>query len=295
MKIAAIFGPTASGKTGVAIELAELLRERGEDPVAVSCDAMQVYRGMEAISAAPAPAEQERLEHRLVGIAAPGEEFSAGRYAELAHREIDALLAEARRPILVGGTGLYLQAALTDLDLKPPVPEEIRAEVERDLEARGPQRLHEELPEDERERVHPNDRKRIARLHELRRAGLEPHAGAEGMWEAEMRRPAAIFGLELPRDVLVERIRLRAVRMAEAGAVEEARALLAVPLSRTAASIKGLEELAAGDTGALEAAHARYARRQATWMRKIGGLTPIQRDGRGDRELAAEIRDRLLG
>ena len=123
MRVLALFGPTAVGKTGVAIELAKLLRERGEDPVAISCDAIQVYRGLEVLSGAATAAERVRLEHRLIGIARIDEEFSAGRFAKLAHAEIDALLGEGRRPIVVGGTGLYMRAALSDLDLRPPVPE----------------------------------------------------------------------------------------------------------------------------------------------------------------------------
>src|SRR5262245_32607521 len=98
MRVLALFGPTAVGKTGVAMAVAERLRARGEDPVAVNCDSIQVYRGLEVLSGAATPAERERLEHRLVGLVPPGEEFSAGRYAEAAHSEIDSLLAEGRRP-----------------------------------------------------------------------------------------------------------------------------------------------------------------------------------------------------
>jgi len=88
VELVAICGPTAVGKTSVAIALAETLRERGEDPVAVSCDAIQLYRGLELISGAPTAAQRAALEHRLVGIAEPSEEFSAGRFAELAEAEI---------------------------------------------------------------------------------------------------------------------------------------------------------------------------------------------------------------
>jgi tRNA dimethylallyltransferase len=147
----------------VAIAVAERLRGRGEDPVAVSCDALQVYRGLETLTAAPSAAERRRLEHRLVGVADPAEEFSAGRFAELARAEIDALLGEGRRPIVVGGTGLYLRAALSNLELRPPVPPEIRAQVEREIAERGSEALHAELPAELREDTHPNDRKRIAR------------------------------------------------------------------------------------------------------------------------------------
>ena len=118
----AIFGPTGVGKTAVAIALAEVLRERREDPVAVSADALQVYAGLEALTGAATAAEQERLEHRLIGFVPPSEAFNVGRYMRLAHAEIDRLLAGGRRPLVVGGTGLYLRAALADLSLEKAPP-----------------------------------------------------------------------------------------------------------------------------------------------------------------------------
>ena len=105
-----------------------------------SCDAIQVYRGLETLSGAATPAERDRLEHRLVGFVDPAGEFSAGQFAALAHEEIDQLLAEGRRPIAVGGTGLYLRAALADLDLRPPVPPEIRSESSASSPSVGPRR-----------------------------------------------------------------------------------------------------------------------------------------------------------
>jgi tRNA dimethylallyltransferase len=182
LRILALFGPTAVGKTGVAIAVAERLRERGEDPVAVNCDSIQVYKGLEVLSAAADAEQQAQLEHRLLSFVDPSEEFSAGRYAELAHAEIDSLLAEGRRPIVVGGTGLYLRAALADLDLRPPVPQEIREEVERELDERGPQALHADLEADLAAGVDPNDRKRIARFTELTRAGIEPARSSGWSW-----------------------------------------------------------------------------------------------------------------
>src|SRR5438093_7316354 len=163
MRVLALFGPTAAGKTGVAIATAERLRGRGEDPVAVSCDALQVYRGLEVLTGAATAEESRRLEHRLQGLADVREEFSAGRFAELAHAEIDSLLAEGRRPIVVGGTGLYLRATLAVLELRPPVPAGLRAEVEREIADRGPEALHPELNADTASTVHPRDRKRVAR------------------------------------------------------------------------------------------------------------------------------------
>ena len=118
--VIALFGPTGVGKTAVAIALAQRLRERGEDPVAVSADALQVYAGLEVLTGAADARARSALEHRLLSFLPVDSSFSAGQYAELAHAEIDGLLAEGRRPIVVGGTGLYLRAALTELSLRPP-------------------------------------------------------------------------------------------------------------------------------------------------------------------------------
>src|ERR1700723_2829708 len=126
MQIIALFGPTGVGKTAVAVALADLLRAQGEDPVAVSADALQVYQGLETLTGVASAAEQAQLEHRLVSFLPVDATFSVGQYAQLAHAQIDDLLAAGRRPIVVGGTGLYLRAALTELNLRPPPPEGLR-------------------------------------------------------------------------------------------------------------------------------------------------------------------------
>lgn len=126
MDVVAIFGPTGVGKTAVALELAKRLHARGEDPVAVSCDALQVYEGLPTLTGTATVEEQQTLEHRLVGFVPVTEPFSVGDYMPLAHAEIDRALAAGRRPIVVGGTGLYLRAALAELSLVqvPPGTEE---------------------------------------------------------------------------------------------------------------------------------------------------------------------------
>jgi tRNA dimethylallyltransferase len=121
-EIIALFGPTGVGKTAIAVALAQLLRDRGEAPVAVSADALQVYAGLETLTGVASQAERAALDHRLLSFLPLDATFSVGEYAKLAHAEIDGLLADGRTPIVVGGTGLYLRAALADLDL-PPVAE----------------------------------------------------------------------------------------------------------------------------------------------------------------------------
>jgi tRNA dimethylallyltransferase len=129
LRVIGIFGPTGVGKTGVAIALAELLRERGEDPVAINCDALQVYEGLEVLTGAAAAEERERLEHKLLGFVPVTEDFSVGDYMPLAHREVDAALEARRRPIVVGGTGLYLRAAVAELSLEKVPPESRESEL----------------------------------------------------------------------------------------------------------------------------------------------------------------------
>ena len=139
-----------------------------------------MYRGLETLTGAPTAAQRERLECRLVGIAALDEEFSAGRFAALARDEIDTLLGRGRRPIVVGGTGLYLRAALADIELRPPVDPAIRSAVEEELERRGPEAMHAELDPEAAAGAHPRDRKRIARATELQRAGRRPPPAGGG-------------------------------------------------------------------------------------------------------------------
>jgi tRNA dimethylallyltransferase len=127
--VIAIFGPTGVGKTGVAIELAELLRERGENPVAISCDALQVYEGLSVLTGVASAEEQARLEHRLVGFVPVTRRFNVGDYMPLAHAEIDRAIKANRRPIVVGGTGLYLRAALGELSLVKAPPESQDSEL----------------------------------------------------------------------------------------------------------------------------------------------------------------------
>jgi tRNA dimethylallyltransferase len=190
---------------------------------------------------------------------------------------------------VVGGTGLYLRAALSELELRPPVPPEIREAVEREIEKRGPEPLHDELNPDVAVTVHPSDRKRVARSLELQRAGIDPPTSSEGLWTESPRHPTLLVGLTMDRDELAGRIDARVDEMAEAGAPDEARRAVRAGASRTARAAIGFEEFLAGDLEAVKTAHRRYARRQLTWMRKMRGVTLIDRTGREDGDVAAQI------
>ena len=293
MQVVALFGPTGVGKTGVALALARLLRERGEDPIAISADALQVYRGLETLTGAATAGEQAELEHRLLSFLDPSETFSAGEFAERAHAEIDAALAARRRPIVVGGTGLYLQAALTDLELRPPPDPAIRAAVTARLDELGPERLHAELAERAPATarvIDPRDRTRVGRALELLEMGEDPApGGAESrLWTAGLRHPTLLCGLTMERAALYERIDGRVDAMIAAGAAAEVARVDAAGAGRTARAALGFEELLAGDHEAMKRRTRNYAKRQLAWMRRLQGVHRIDLTDR-EPEAAAEI------
>jgi tRNA dimethylallyltransferase len=274
------------------------LRERREDPVAVSADALQVYRGLETLTGAPRPQERERLEHRLVAFLPVTESFSAGEFAQRAHAEIESALAAGRRPIVVGGTGLYLQAALCDLDLRPAPPPELRRRLLRELEARGPAELHRELARRSPAAaggVDPADRTRVVRALELLEMGSDPAPTGEEsrLWTASLRHPTLLCGLVMERAALYGRIDARVDAMVAAGAAEEVRRADAAGASRTARQALGFQELLRGDAEALKRRTRNYAKRQLTWMRKLRGVRVIDLTGRDPAQVAEEA-ERLL-
>ncbi|MGA2452851.1 MAG: tRNA (adenosine(37)-N6)-dimethylallyltransferase MiaA [Solirubrobacteraceae bacterium] len=293
MRVIALFGPTGVGKTAVAVALAQLLRAKGEDPVAVSADALQVYAGLETLTGVASPAEQALLEHRLVSFLPVDATFSVGEYAQLAHAEIDGLLAAGRRPIVVGGTGLYLRAALTELSLRPPPPEGVREHWTAELEREGAPALHARLHERApwaAAKIEPNDRQRLVRALELADLGeLEPPEGPSQLWSTELRRPTLLAGLTMEREMLYAAIDARVEAMLAAGVREEVRRAHAVGASQTARKALGFDELLAGDVDGMKRRTRNYAKRQLTWMRKLAGVRVIDATGREPLAIAREI------
>jgi tRNA dimethylallyltransferase len=292
--VIALFGPTGVGKTAVAIALAERLRANGEQPLAVSADALQVYRGLERLSGAATVEEQGRLEHRLLSLKDPSDTFSAGEYAALAHAEIDAAIESGRRPIVVGGTGLYLQAALTDLELRPPPDPAVRDRIQSDLAAHGPEALHARLAARAPQAaasIDPRDRTRVTRALELLEMGEEPApAGEESrLWTARLRHPTLLVGLTMERERLYARIDARVEEMIAAGAVEEVRRADAAGASPTARAALGFEELLRGDVEGMKRRTRNYAKRQLTWMRRLEGVHEIDLTERSTTLAADEI------
>jgi tRNA dimethylallyltransferase len=292
-EVIALFGPTGVGKTGVAIALAERLRKLAEQPVAVSADALQVYAGLETLTGAASTGERAALEHRLIAFLPVDATFSVGQYAELAHAEIDGLLDAGQRPIVVGGTGLYLRAALTDLRLRPPPAEGVRERWTAELERRGAPALHATLAQRApwaAAGIEPTDRQRIVRSLELLDTGeLEPPQGDSELWTAAMRHRTLLVGLVMERDQLYARIDARAEEMLAAGVRDEVRRANAAGASITARKALGFDELLAGDVDAMKRHTRNYARRQLTWMRKLAAVSEIDTTGRAASDVAAEV------
>ena len=272
--VLAIFGPTASGKTAVAEALAERLP--GD---VVSADAMQAYRGL------PILTNQPGRPTRLVGIWPLEHEGSVGEYQRLAHQAVDEILAAGRAPVVAGGTGLYLRAALGDLDLPPAPPPGARESWERLYDTEGAERAHAVLAERDAAAaaaVHPNERRRVVRALELADAGSSLHSPSDRLWSKETRAPTLIVGLDVPPAELERRIEIRTRAMAERGAAEEARAALAGRISASAAKVIGVEEFARlpeeQAIAAVTLRTRRYAAYQRKWLRRIPDAVSVAAD-----------------
>jgi tRNA dimethylallyltransferase len=285
LPVIAIFGPTASGKSDVAEAIADRTPAR-----LISADAMQVYRGLEILT------NQSTRPTELVGIWDLDHEASVGEYAQLAQAAIDRALEDGSTPVVVGGTGLYLRAALVELDLPPAPKAGARQHWETEYDRLGPEAAHGLLADRDpvaAARVHPNDRRRIVRALELAEVGasLAPREGQ--LWSEETRHPTLIVGLDVSKDVLEQRIEQRTRRMFESGVEEEVRLALRSPISSTAAPAYGLQEIAELPRDeALEAlirATRRYAAYQRKWMRRIPALVSVPAD-----RPAGEVADEIL-
>jgi tRNA dimethylallyltransferase len=278
-KVLAIFGPTASGKTAVAQALAERLPAE-----LVSADSMQVYGGLPILT-------NQDTGARLVGIWPLDRQGTVGEYQQLAHAAIDEIVESGKTPVVVGGSGLWFQAALTDVRLPADAPPGARRRWERIYDRRGAATAHALLERrDPRAaaRVHPNDRKRVVRALELWQAGGTLVPEQPRLWTAEVRLPSFVVGLDLARETLAARIRMRTRSMFEQGVDEEVRAagevaphVLGFDAVRTLPREEAIAEL--------ERATVRFAAYQRKWMRRIPGIVMIDAD-----RPAGEVADEIL-
>ena len=282
--VVAIFGPTASGKSDVAAALAAKI-----DGTLIGADAMQTYRGVPILTNQPSEPT------KLVGIWPLDHEASVGEYAPMAHEAIDSSLDAVSMPIVVGGTGLYLRAALADLDIPPRAAPGVRERLEelygRDAGRSAHARLQ-QLDPDTARLVHLNDQRRVIRALELAERGRSLRPQAEKLWTDATRHPTIIVGIDAEPAGLHERIVRRTSEMFAAGAAAEARRALEEPISATAMKVIGLRE--AAELSETEAVHAigaktrRYAAYQRKWMRRIPNISLIPSSGSPD-AIADEI------
>lgn len=289
VEVIALFGPTASGKTAVAEVLAD---ELGTE--VVSADAMQVYEGL------PILTNQPDRPTRLVATWPLSHTGSVGEFQTLAHSAIDELVEANGRAVVTGGTGLYLRAAVADLDLPPPATGEARArwELAYDEDARGAYVELERRDPAAATLVHPNDRRRVVRALELAEIGASLAPEASQLWSAGTRRPTLIVGLDVPAEDLERRIEERTEAMFQRGVVEEVQnALRNDEVSRTAEKALGLMEIAglAPDEARarLIARTRRYAAYQRKWMRRIPGIVMID-GGSASPRPPAEVANAIL-
>lgn len=281
-------GPTAVGKTQLALEIAHRLGTE-----IINCDSMQVYRYMEIGTAKPTPEERALVPHHLLDVADPDEPFDAASYAELARPVIESLQNRGKMPLVVGGTGLYMKVLTRGICPAAPRDPAIREQLRRELEEHGLERLHQELgrvdPEAGR-RLHPHDRQRVLRALEVQRLTGIPLS----CWQSQHRfqqtiyRTVKIF-LYRDRNVLYERINRRVRQMLEQGLVAEVGRLLAMGYGPELKSMQavGYKQLAAHLLGAcplasavsdMERATRHYARRQLTWFRGDSEFRWVQAD-----------------
>jgi tRNA dimethylallyltransferase len=296
-RIVCIVGPTASGKSALALELAE--RVGGE---IVSADSRQIYRGLDVGTAKPTAAERARVRHHCLDLVEPGERFDAARFRAAASEAIAEIMARGRIPLVVGGTGLYVRVLLRGLCPAPPRVPALRATLERMGAERGTPELHARLAAidaDAAARIGPRDGARIVRALEVALASGVPLS----RWQAEhafRERPydALVVGLARPVAELDGRIAARARAMLAAGFLDEVRRLHARDVVVDAVGYREMRACVAGEgdvEGALAAtvlATRRFAKRQRTWFRREPGI--LWRHPEGERESIAALTEAFL-
>jgi tRNA dimethylallyltransferase len=281
-RVIAVFGPTASGKTAAALALAE--RIGGE---IVNCDAMQLYAGLPVLTNQPSPDELARVPHYLIGAWPLSHEGSVAEYGRLARAAIADVRERGRDAIVCGGSGLYLRAALAPIELPPPPPDGLRERYEHLYDGSGAAAAHDLLAARDpaaAAAVHPNDRRRVVRALELSEQGHTLAPARSTLWQ-EPPAGTLILGLDVPPDVVRERIVRRTHAMFEAGVEAEVAAALRDPISSTADRIHGLSDVRALLAGEIDREEAirrlvvrtrQYAKRQRVWMRRLPGLQPVR-------------------
>jgi tRNA dimethylallyltransferase len=278
-------GPTASGKTGVGIELARLMNAE-----ILSLDSMAIFKRMDIGTDKPTPAEQKLVPHHLIDLVEPSEEFSVARYLEAARENITEIRARGREVLFVGGTPLYLKSMLRGLFEGPQADWEFRAQVEEEIRRVGQGALHERLQQIDplsAARLHPNDTRRLIRALEVYKLTGRPISHYQMQFDEGLTaEQCRVFVLERPVEELHERIGQRVEQMIRVGLIDEVRSLLAagVEFGRTAQQAVGYREVLAFLAGEYSQSEAieqikirtrRFSKRQRTWFRSLSECRPV--------------------
>jgi len=291
----AVVGPTASGKSALAFELA---RRRGDCEI-VTVDSMQVYRGMDIGTATPTPAEQADVPHHLLDIVDPDDDYTVSRFQSDCLAVLADIEARGKRALLVGGTGLYLQAVVDDLEIPGQFPE-VRAELDAEPDTSALFARLEGLDPTAAARMEPSNRRRVVRALEVTLGSGRPFSSYGPGLDTYPPSPFPIMGLEIERPLLDQRIEARYAEQIATGFVAEVEALLARPagLSRTARQALGyaelLDHLEHGTPLDEAVDHAvrrtrRFARRQQRWFSRDPRITWLPVDGDLVEEAAAVL------
>ena len=288
-KLLIITGPTATGKTALGAALALAL-----DGEVISADSMQIYRGMDIGTAKPTAAETRGVPHHMIDVADPGEDWSVARWADMAAKCVEDIRARGKLPIVVGGTGLYIDALLNGTDFAAAADPALREVLGAEYDALGGEAFREKLAAVDplrAEKLAPADKKRLVRAMEVYTLTGETITEHDRRTAARPPRYASVrYALTWnDREVLYKRIRTRVDAMEAAGLFEEVEALLRAGLSpqSTAMQAIGYKEIAAALRGecsrqeALEqvkVSSCRYAKRQLTWLRRDAGLRWLPRE-----------------
>jgi tRNA dimethylallyltransferase len=299
-KVLFIIGPTAIGKTDLAINLAR--RISGE---IISCDSMQVYKGMAVLSQAPSRTARREIKHHLIDLISPTKEYSAAIFKDKAERIIRSMIRRGKVPIIVGGSGLYVKAIIDGLFPSPAVDLKFRSRMEKFVSRYGRRRLYERLKKIDPEsagRIHQNDTRRIIRALEIYnstgRTMTELKAATHGIKEIY---DIELFGLTAPRPDIYENIERRIDKMFDSKIIGEVKKLMRLKLSRTAKAALGFKEVAGYLNGehSLEEAISRlkmntrrFAKRQLTWFKADKRIKWFNRSRMGERAIIREIAGR---
>ena len=304
-QIITIAGPTASGKTALSILLAKEM-----DGEIVSCDSMQVYKDMDIGTAKPTPEEQQGIPHHMLSVAEPWEDFSVSRYCAMADPIVEDILRRGKSPIIVGGTGLYMDALIRGNAFAPCPSTGRREELEALAASQGIEAVIEKLQKADPEsaaRLHPSDQKRIIRAMEVYlETGMTITEHNRKTQEIPPKYHPIRFALaDRQRQTLYDRIDRRVDAMVEAGLIEEIQGLLArgIPEKCTAMQAIGYKEFVAALHGACSLEEAagqvkqssrRYAKRQLTWFRRNPeNIWLIREDGQTSMEILDSARQYL--